>query len=714
MSVRNPLVRVKRIDDGKGKKDFFQQHWDGQRWVPGVPEAMRSRIPIYRYTEVQTAIANGEPIFWVEGESCADALWELGLAATTSIGGSSGYRRYGSYAHDLKGAMLVLCPDMDTQGLKYAEQVAADFGIDAWVYPFPESVTWDALPTKQGLDIADWIAAGATVDDIMKAIGSKRAPISLHVPDCAASEIDFEAVKQQLLRLIGEEPTDSQRLIEQVKLAKQYPEIGAFIKPFHQALEKESEVATATCEAARDLDPLKAIREQPLDIEAGLYGDEGRLAYLIRQVAEAMPTAPEFLVTTLIPVLGSRIGTKSRLIISKTAKYSAVSIFRTLIVAKTGHKKTPAQMAILSVLEKLEEIYYSTYQLHLEDYHQELSQWEAIPRSERADEPKPTPPIRKRYMSTDDTLAARAQIHAENPTGFLLYRDEASAFITERGRFTTGRGDGGETEADLSEFNGKSLSRDRKQEGSIFLPHTAINRTGAIQFSKLQQLMGAHTDDCGEFARYLFCAADAPPSYIDLTKDVGDSGLDRLLIDLIERLDELPEQDYELSAQAKAAFAQYQHELTDRAISTDHPAMEAAYPKFETYFARFILWIHIVNGMLARRLPDAIVSGQTVERARLWTEYFVGQFQLILAMNSPQQGLTGDLLKVYQYLQRKQKPLTLRQIVQARIFDRARDKTKTKTPYISGLLNTLVEKGWLVMQQGSFAVAGVANCSTVE
>jgi hypothetical protein len=579
---RNPLVRVKRIDEGDGKKQFIQHHWDGQRWVPGVPEAMRSQIPIYRYAEVQSAIATGEPIFWVEGEACADALWNLGLAATTSLGGSNGYRRYGNYAHDLIDATLVLCPDMDTQGLKYAEQVASDFGVDSWVYPFPESSTWKALPSKQGLDVADWIAAGATVEDIIGAMGSKRTAFSLNTLDTEPEEIDFEAVKQQLLRLIGEEPTDSETLIEQVKLAKQYPEIRAFIKPFHQALEKESEVATATCEAARDLDPLKVIREEPLNIEAGLYGDEGRLAYLIRQVAAAMPTAPEFLVTTLIPVLGSRIGTKSRLIISKTAKYSAVSIFRTLIVAKTGHKKTPAQMAILSVLETLEEIYYSTYQLNLETYQQELNQWEAIPKTERADEPRPVPPVRKRYMSTDDTLAARAQIHAENPTGFLLYRDEASAFITERGRFTTGRGDGGETEADLSEFNGKSLSRDRKQEGSIFLPRTAINRTGAIQFSKLKQLMGSHTDDCGEFARYLFCAADAPPSYIDLTKDIGESGLDRLLIDLIERLDELPEREYELSNEAKAAFAQYQHELTDRAIATDHPAMEAAYPKFET------------------------------------------------------------------------------------------------------------------------------------
>ncbi|MEO0708710.1 MAG: hypothetical protein AAF050_24040, partial [Cyanobacteria bacterium J06649_5] len=62
----------------------------------------------------------------------------------------------------------------------------------------------------------------------------------------------------------------------------------------------------------------------------------GKLASQFRQVAEAMPTAPDFLITTLIPALASRIGTSSRLAISETAGYTVASIFRTIIVAKTG------------------------------------------------------------------------------------------------------------------------------------------------------------------------------------------------------------------------------------------------------------------------------------------------------------------------------------------------------------------------------------------
>ncbi|MEA5464142.1 DUF3987 domain-containing protein [Leptothoe sp. PORK10 BA2] len=405
--------------------------------------------------------------------------------------------------------------------------------------------------------------------------------------------------------------------------------------------------------------------------------------------AEAMPTAPEFIATTLIPVLASRIGTSATLIINDKGKYTVPTIFRTLIVAPTGRKKTPAQKSIISALAELEKDSYKRYQHELDAYELALVTWK------KDDGPPPEGPIRKRYFSNDDTLAARVQIHAENPRGFLLYRDEGSAFINERGRFSSGRGDGGETEADLSEFNGGSLSRDRKSDGSIFLEKTAISRTGAIQYTKLQELMGDHRDDYGEWARYLFCAADAPLSHIDLLSDDGDTGLQEILIELIERLDELPERQYVLRDDAaKKAFMEYQHELINRANATDHPSLQAAFPKFETYFGRFILWLHLVNAVLAGQQPAVAVDAYIVELARQWTEYYVGQFQLLMALNSPQQELTGDLLRLRDYITRKPGK-TVRELVQAKFG---------KTTHVKALVNSLLEKGHIVEIDDKYSV----------
>ncbi len=123
----NLLVKVTRKDNGEGKKSFPQHHWNGSKWTLGNPDEVKKLIPIYRYVEVQQAIERNELIFIVEGEATADLLWNLGIAATTTIGGSGAYSSYGDYLEDLKGARLVLAPDRDANGLKYIANFDRDF-----------------------------------------------------------------------------------------------------------------------------------------------------------------------------------------------------------------------------------------------------------------------------------------------------------------------------------------------------------------------------------------------------------------------------------------------------------------------------------------------------------------------------------------------------------------------------------------------------------
>ncbi len=154
----SPLVRVRRIDFGDGrKKDFKQQHWDKDKndWVMGIGNVQRASIPIYRYADVQKAIANGNYIFIVDGESCADALRALGLAATTSIGGAGKWRI--TDTSDLQGAKVVICPDRDVPGIEDAAKISQHFPEAQWLYCYPESGAWDNLPKSDGLDVKDWI-----------------------------------------------------------------------------------------------------------------------------------------------------------------------------------------------------------------------------------------------------------------------------------------------------------------------------------------------------------------------------------------------------------------------------------------------------------------------------------------------------------------------------------------------------------------------------
>ncbi len=171
-----PLAKVTRHDRGDGKKNIYQSHWDGKNWVKGMPPEIKKLIPIYRYAEVREAIEEGKTtVFWVEGEGVADTLWELGLVATTTIGGARKYKSYGDYSGDLEGAeVVILCPDRDKPGLSHMEDINKDYPDAKWLFAPPGDFYWTHLPSGGGLDIADWIAEGVTVEDILAAISDRN------------------------------------------------------------------------------------------------------------------------------------------------------------------------------------------------------------------------------------------------------------------------------------------------------------------------------------------------------------------------------------------------------------------------------------------------------------------------------------------------------------------------------------------------------------
>ncbi|NEQ47845.1 MAG: hypothetical protein F6K00_31685 [Leptolyngbya sp. SIOISBB] len=166
-----PIIRVHRTDDGNGKRKIWQKSLvSGKK-----PRELEPEAAPYRFSECRQALVKGATsVFWVEGEPCADALWELGIPATTTVRGSSGYH---SEVHRglFPQEKLVLCPDQDIQGLRYAEAIAADYPEAQWLYANPVSYLWQRLPKSGGFDIADWIANKATVETILAAIEPRRS-----------------------------------------------------------------------------------------------------------------------------------------------------------------------------------------------------------------------------------------------------------------------------------------------------------------------------------------------------------------------------------------------------------------------------------------------------------------------------------------------------------------------------------------------------------
>ena len=201
-----PLVRVQRIDYGNSNKPKrWQEHWNGHSWVKGLEGIQRLNIPIYRYQEIKAKIEANQTIFVVEGEPCADALWDLGIPATTNIGGSGKWQR--SDTQDLAGAQVILCPDRDKPGVAHMEAIAVHFPEAQWLYAFPNSPFWNNLPPSHGLDIADWIIeAQLSAADIWEAIELHRE--GLPNPDVPTSPpvVEDHYTQQCVSALYAETP----------------------------------------------------------------------------------------------------------------------------------------------------------------------------------------------------------------------------------------------------------------------------------------------------------------------------------------------------------------------------------------------------------------------------------------------------------------------------------------------------------------------------
>ena len=104
---RKVILRVHRTDDGKGNRNF----WQTSLIRAATPKDLRGLVVPYRLDEALAALDEGAPLVaWVEGEGCADRLWEMGIPAVTSLGGSGGFdpKRDGGHFDPAK---LVVFPD---------------------------------------------------------------------------------------------------------------------------------------------------------------------------------------------------------------------------------------------------------------------------------------------------------------------------------------------------------------------------------------------------------------------------------------------------------------------------------------------------------------------------------------------------------------------------------------------------------------------------
>ncbi|WP_353278813.1 AAA family ATPase [Wolbachia endosymbiont (group A) of Udea olivalis] len=148
------IVRVYRYDDNNGKRYL---PFDIKKSDFGAPKIR----PLYNIP----GILKSDKVIFVEGEKCAEALIEKGITATTAMSGANAPIEKTDWT-PLKGKHIIIWPDNDEPGKRYAENAAKkllEIGVASLVklkIPQDRPKGWDAADcVKEGISIEEFLAS---------------------------------------------------------------------------------------------------------------------------------------------------------------------------------------------------------------------------------------------------------------------------------------------------------------------------------------------------------------------------------------------------------------------------------------------------------------------------------------------------------------------------------------------------------------------------
>jgi hypothetical protein len=256
------------------------------------------------------------------------------------------------------------------------------------------------------------------------------------------------------------------------------------------------------------------------------------LRSFVEAVSAATVAPPDVPALTLLTVAGAAIGTTRRFDFRED--WCAYPLLFSAIVGESGTGKSPAMKHVLAPLLAAEslaaedaEVYRDLYDVRLAQLNAEVArQNEPIvadnaklpPAHQRPLVPAyrgvpnwPRPEGARRYLMLDTTMEALVQVHAANPRGLLVWRDEVVAWIHSMDAYRGGKG--ADRQNWLQIYDSAPFGVDRKGEKAragkergerLYLPCPFVAVLGSIQPEVLGDLRGNKGREDGFLPRLTF------------------------------------------------------------------------------------------------------------------------------------------------------------------------------------------------------------------
>ena len=633
----NPLVKVVRIDPGDGsKKKISQYHWNADRgWVTGNPDETKKLIPIYRYAEVRAAVERGE----------------LGIAATTTIGGAGKLLKYGKYSADFSGGKFIIAPDRDAIGVSHADDVRKL--LSDRVEGYYLAGTQGLWQNPQGsMDIGDDICDhNLTKEQILNKVISVEEYRKVTNVDNQSTNLSTGNLRQKLLPLVNAGMERSDLKIRLTELAKDYKTPVSTLESIIKEMEAEVDRDEQRSALKNEVDRLTAARATGANIHAIL---PAALAHPISMLAKSLGHNCEPYMLYLLAGTGGVLHAES--FIRLRTGYEQPGNLYGGVVATSGSLKSTVQKQMLTKpLSKLQKKYNERYREEFAKYEIENENWKSD-----SGEPKPTVPHHHVVYANSITMEAMDMIAAKQPEQSAIYiKDELKAIFLTANQYR--RGD--DIQAYLSRYDGEQLSKIRSGSGFFNSDHDVkFTMMGTIQPGILSELAGNHDDDDGLMSRFLFALLEC--KLVPMTEEGGVDVVD-LIADVYNKVHQLPPTIYKLTSSAFKKFAVEFDRMRFKSLDRSLRGWERnVWSKAGGQLGRIMLNLHLI--WLVSE-PDTtlgtssnLIQPETVERAIQLIRYFIDQAIGIIADQSPE--LSPQLARILD-LAREKGSITPRMIL---------------------------------------------------
>ena len=489
-------VTVNRTDDGQGNRKISQKsHFEGHD-----PAEIRPHLLPYGIQEARAAVALGEKVFIVEGEPCVDACKSIGISAITFQGGTGGLLPDRDAGH-IPPDQLVISPDQDECGTSYADKVADLYPGCKWFYPYPGDARWNgSKPSKGGLDIADWIAQGATKEQILKAVQPHRLEPAVEPSGATQGvipEYGTDWIKARLQECLADGLTPGQIAVEIDRIAAMAEVYPIRVKDLLAGLRADESDAEDAAEVSAVISQADAAEQAIKTIRLEDYFPP-KLCFALQVFQRGIPYQDLTLLMSQLVQVSSVLKLGTRINGNFFTDWEVPLNLYGIDVGPSGARKSPLVKAIFTKpSEGIKD------QLNRANA-QRFEAWEAECQTKKQNKPKqPRALTHSTNEYTGEGLADQLTAHEGNGVPLLVLRDEVAALFDSFGKYKQGgKGSGGDEQQLLEIFDGDGFHSLRVGAGRAY-NRCHVSLYGGIQDDVLRRLI-ASGDANGKWARCIF------------------------------------------------------------------------------------------------------------------------------------------------------------------------------------------------------------------